>query len=307
MKREYGRALASFRTHFLSSTVHFQQRNRFCTNTIKVGDEWVRASERKKQKEKQRQSPHFKHPVLFFVFVVFFYFSSWWLSSFLMKFCFHLSLYELTRFVFRLVHWAFTLMWLKSQPFHLYIVYAVFGTTSILLKIARFRVCALQYNVHICGTAIEFNRCSLLRQSTCIQMYVYSSEPQRHNWSHSIGIDPIRVAFVMLMHVCLVRFTGQHSRMAHSAHSQKKENIYAQFQEERKNHRFDARMWVCIWGTEHSAHNSFDSLWKQMESKTIDRSIGTQWQKKIIIEKNEKKKNECASSTRSSGKNSNRG
>lgn len=153
MKREYGRALASFRTHFLSSTVHFQQRNRFCTNTIKVGDEWVRASERKKQKEKQRQSPHFKHPVLFFVFVVFFYFSSWWLSSFLMKFCFHLSLYELTRFVFRLVHWAFTLMWSKSQPFHFYIVHGMFGTTSILLKIARFRVCALQYNVHICGTA----------------------------------------------------------------------------------------------------------------------------------------------------------
>lgn len=106
----------------------------------------VSASERAKETErKTKAKPSFQTSSFVFCFCCFFYFSSWWLSSFLMKFCFHLSLYELTRFVFRLVHWAFTLMWSKSQPFHLYIVYGMFGTTSILLKIARFRVCALQY------------------------------------------------------------------------------------------------------------------------------------------------------------------
>lgn len=103
-----------------------------------------RASERNRKKNKGKALiSNIQFCFLFLLF--FFHFSSWWLSSFLMKFCFHLSLYELTRFVFRLVHWAFTLMWSKSQPFHFYIVHGMFGTTSILLKIARFRVCALQY------------------------------------------------------------------------------------------------------------------------------------------------------------------
>lgn len=65
-KKRRGRTLASFRTHFLSSTVYVQQQNRFYTNTI---TSW---SERETSRKKNKGKALISNIQFAFVFVVWF-------------------------------------------------------------------------------------------------------------------------------------------------------------------------------------------------------------------------------------------